>query len=256
MRNSPTMCNVVGQPRPQQRWSLWRPAPAGSHPSAPVRCGPRVAWPVMHDHREGRSQGSDHTALADPGPGQWPREPWPERSPEQPSPVTLPPAFTSASVQNADLHEVKRYLDGKPLHWSTAAKAQLLAHMAATGHKVDHMDLVKAFQEVRVVSIKAGEMLLQAEAPSSFVYIPLGAGLRVFPLGTHASSPALPWVPMGNTGVIRGSIRNARVMAEHDVELLSIPKEVYLKHWYRPYTVHEFTALCAQGTIQAMLPPA
>ena len=128
--------------------------------------------------------------------------------------------------------------------------------LAETGRKVDHSDLGNAFHEVRVVSVKAGEMLLQAEAPASFVYIPLGDGLQVFPPGTHALFPALPWVQSGNTGVIRGATRNARMIAEHNVALLSIPKEIYLQHWYMPYTVQEFTYLCAQGNIQAMLQPA
>ena len=161
-----------------------------------------------------------------------------------------------ASLQNADLQEVKRYVDGVPLNWSLEEKSAVLARLAETGQKVDHIALVKAFHEVRVVTVKAGEILLQAEAPSSFVYIPLGDGLRVFPLGTQASFPAFPWVQIGNTGVIRGAMRNARVIAERDVELLSIPKEIYLQYWYTPYTVQEFTRLCAHGHIQSLLRPA
>ena len=76
---------------------------------------------------------------------------------------------------------------------------------------------------------------------------------RSAPTGHSRPSPR---VQIGNTGVIRGALRNARVIAEHDVELLSIPREVFLSHWYTPYTVQEFTHLCTQGNIQAMLQPA
>jgi hypothetical protein len=147
-------------------------------------------------------------------------------------------------------------VDGVPLNWSPEEKSSVLARLAETGQKVDHIALGNAFHEVRVVTVKAGETLLRAEAPSSFVYIPLGDGLKVFPLGTQTSFLALPWVQIGNTGVIRGARRNARVIAERDVELLSIPKEIYLQYWYMPYTVPEFTHLCAHGHIRSLLCPA
>lgn len=48
------------------------------------------------------------------------------------------------------------------------------------------------------------------------------------------STPA--WIPVGSTGVIRGAVRNATVVAARDLTLLMIPRDVYLQHWYRPYS--------------------
>jgi hypothetical protein len=47
------------------------------------------------------------------------------------------------------------------------------------------------------------------------------------------------WFPVGSTGVIRGAARNARVIAGERITVLIIPKEVYLRYWYWPYTFQE-----------------
>ena len=52
-----------------------------------------------------------------------------------------------------------------------------------------------------------------------------------------------PWVPVGVTGVIRGAIRNANVVALQDLSLLAIPKDVFLKHWHHTYNQQEFAQL-------------
>ncbi len=44
-------------------------------------------------------------------------------------------------------------------------------------------------------------------------------------------------MPLGATGVISGAIRNADVIAVRPVDVLIIPKDVYLEHWHRPYTL-------------------
>lgn len=53
-------------------------------------------------------------------------------------------------------------------------------------------------------------------------------------------------MPIGNTGVIRGATRNADVVTGQAVSLLMIPKEVYLRHWYVPYTLEELKSLLAK----------
>jgi hypothetical protein len=53
-------------------------------------------------------------------------------------------------------------------------------------------------------------------------------------------------MPIGNTGVIRGATRNAGVVTGQDVSLLIIPKDVYLRHWYMPYTHEELKSLLAK----------
>jgi hypothetical protein len=80
------------------------------------------------------------------------------------------------------------------------------------------------------------------------VYVPLGDGLRVVPLGGYASFSVQAWMPLGNTGVIRGAIRNGTVIAERDVGALMIPKDVYLRHWHHTYTEAEILErLSAEG---------
>jgi len=48
---------------------------------------------------------------------------------------------------------------------------------------------------------------------------------------------------LGITGVIRGDVRNATIVAEDDADVLIIPKDVYLRHWHRNYTPVEFCDL-------------
>lgn len=84
-------------------------------------------------------------------------------------------------------------------------------------------------------------------SPASFVYIPMSQGLKVFPEGGYAATPAQPWMRLGDTAVIKGSVRNARVIAERDTNLLMIPKQVYLQYWYNPYSLNEFVQLFDQG---------
>ena len=68
-------------------------------------------------------------------------------------------------------------------------------------------------------------------------------GLRGLPLGGYPGFVIQPWIPVGVTGVIRGAERNARVVAERDVDLLAIPKGVYLDHWHFTYDRDAFAAL-------------
>ena len=51
------------------------------------------------------------------------------------------------------------------------------------------------------------------------------------------------WFPVGSTGVIRGASRNAHVVADQQIDVLMIPKEVYLRYWYWPYTFQEVREL-------------
>jgi hypothetical protein len=46
-------------------------------------------------------------------------------------------------------------------------------------------------------------------------------------------------MPLGITGVIRGAVRNATIIAEQAVQLLMMPKEVYLRYWHRTYSAEE-----------------
>jgi len=64
----------------------------------------------------------------------------------------------------------------------------------------------------------------------------LSDGLVIHPLGGYETRTATAWVPIGNSGVIRGAMRNADVFAEKEIRLLCLPKDVYMKYWYHPFT--------------------
>jgi hypothetical protein len=147
------------------------------------------------------------------------------------------------SLHNATAPEVRRYLEANNLDWNADKRQELIDKMAESGTKTENMDLVHAFQDVRLIKLTAAQVLIEANSPAAFVYIPLGDGLKVIPLGGYAPFPVRPWMPLGNTGVIRGAVRNADVIAEQALELLMIPQEVYLKYWHHPYTVEELRHL-------------
>ncbi|XGV98301.1 MAG: cyclic nucleotide-binding domain-containing protein [Leptolyngbya sp. BL-A-14] len=152
-----------------------------------------------------------------------------------------------ASLQRAHVTEVERYLNGIEPLWSADDQTQILAEIAKSGQKVDHLDRALAFQEVKVITIKAGDVLIENGSAASFIYIPMTQGLKIFPEGGYAIAPAPPWMPIGDTAAIKGSVRNARVIAEATADLLMIPKQVYLQYWYNPYTLNEFVRLFDKG---------
>jgi len=166
------------------------------------------------------------------------RQQWQRINPQASGQVRCVP-----SLQNVSALELARYLEGQELDWDTTARRELLKRVAASGHKTDKMDLVRAFQDVKLIHLAAGQTLIEAGTPASFVYIPLGDGLKVMPLGGYAAFSVRAWMALGNTGVIRGAARNATVIAEQDVTLLMIPKQVFLREWHSPYSLDEFTRL-------------
>ena len=73
--------------------------------------------------------------------------------------------------------------------------------------------------------------------------MPLGEGLRGLPLGGYSGFTIPAGVLVGATGVIRGAARNSSVAAGRDLELLVIPKGVFLDHWHVTYDEPAFAAL-------------
>jgi hypothetical protein len=86
---------------------------------------------------------------------------------------------------------------------------------------------------------------IEAGSPSAFVYIPLGDGLKIIPLGGYQSFSVIAWLPPGTTGVIRGDARNADIIAEQNMSVLMIPREIYMLYWYMPYSPLELKAVLA-----------
>ncbi|MGH2390737.1 MAG: hypothetical protein ACRDIE_21255 [Chloroflexota bacterium] len=163
---------------------------------------------------------------------------------------------TVPSLQQAPAVERARYLEADELDWDDTARQDLLRRMAGAGHKTAPIDPVAAFDGVRRLTLRAGETLIEAGAPAGFVYVPLGEGLTIIPLGGYQSFAVAPWMPVGNTGVIRGAVRNATVVTGRDITLLMIPKEVYLRRWHYPYTAAELLQRVARPTEEMDDPPS
>jgi len=161
------------------------------------------------------------------------------------NPIAARQARIVASLQASSALERIRYLRSVDLNWELTDRYAMLQKIARYGHKTERIDPIEAFKEVRQIELQAGETLIESGAPSGFVYIPIGEGLRILPLGGYQAFSIQPWMPVGVTGVFRGSVRNAGVVAEQDLSLLAIPKDVFLKHWHHTYNPQEFAQLFA-----------
>lgn len=153
------------------------------------------------------------------------------------------------SLRHVSESERARYLWAKDLDWDEPQRQAVLARISAAGLKLTSFDAIEGFRHVKQADLQAGEKLIEAGAPASFVYFPLGDGLKIIPLGGYQSFSVAAWMPLGTTGVIRGDIRNADIVAEQPVSVLIIPKEVYLRYWYTPYTPAELMRLLAPAPV-------
>lgn len=140
------------------------------------------------------------------------------------------------SLKRCSEAERTLYLTSEPVPWHGAEKQQVLARIQQSGHPTAAIHRDHAFQHVHLVTLTTGQTLIAAGAPAGFVYIPLGPGLKIAPLGGYATFSVAAWMPLGVTGVIRGDVRNADVIAEADVAVLMIPRSVYLKQWHATHT--------------------
>jgi hypothetical protein len=147
--------------------------------------------------------------------------------------------YAVPSLEHASPAERTRYLGAPELDYDRAKKLEILEKVARSGHDVEGIHLQDGFQYVKLIALEAGETLIEAGSQAGFVYIPLGEGLRIIPLGGYQSFSVRSWMPLGNTGVIRGAARNATVVADQNIQLLMIPKEIYLKHWHHPYNIEQ-----------------
>ena len=148
-----------------------------------------------------------------------------------------------ACLAPASEAERSRYLCSADLDWDLARRREVLRRIARSGCPTRAIDPEVAFREVRQIALRAGETLIEAGAPSRFVYVPLGEGLRGLPLGGYPGFTIPAGVLVGATGVIRGAARNSSVAAGRDLELLVIPKGVFLDHWHVTYDEAVFAAL-------------
>jgi hypothetical protein len=139
--------------------------------------------------------------------------------------------------------ERRRFLAANAIEWDREKRTTFLQKVATRGYKTDHIDPDLGFRDARLGHLSHGECLTEVGARASFVYIALTPGLRGRPSGGYDSFLIHPWEPLGITGVIRGDFRNATVVAEDDIDVLIIPKDIYLRHWHRNYSAAEFCDL-------------
>ncbi len=147
------------------------------------------------------------------------------------------------SLKNIAAAERDRYIQAADLDWSPEVRHKLLVRIAQAGYKVQNVDVEKAFSDVRLATLQQGETLVAAGASPAFVYIPLGEGFTSTPLGGYQPVELPPYIPFAYTRVISGAPQEATVATQHDVEVLMIPKEIYLKYWHNPYQVDELMDL-------------
>ncbi len=148
----------------------------------------------------------------------------------------------SFSLHGLDDLEVQRYLGGQTLSnylVQRNSKKSFFDHLKQAGYAFNDDHSLFENSDERIISLTAGEQLIRSGSKSGFVYFPMDTGLRVYPMGGYESSLAPAWVPLGNTGVIRGSVRNADIFSEKPLNLICIPKDIYLKHWYHPISAKE-----------------
>lgn len=150
------------------------------------------------------------------------------------------------SVRKVSAIEGQRYLSAKTVVWDAAYQQQILSHIAKTGHKVNVISVDHAFDYVKVAKLEKGETLVSAGDYAGFVYVAMGVGLAGIPIGGYDRFELPPWMPLGNVGVIRGDVRNATIFAEEAVEVMIIPKEIYLKYWHTTYKISETYEMAAR----------
>ncbi|MEL6253642.1 MAG: hypothetical protein AAFR87_16660 [Bacteroidota bacterium] len=149
---------------------------------------------------------------------------------------------TTFSLHGLEVSEVDRYLSGEPLvpyMQAMSMEALILENFKRQGYSFPDQAFIPGSAYIKVLHLSKGEVLVKAGSKSGFVYFPMSEGLRVHPLGGYESSAASPWVPLGNTGVIRASIRNAHIVSEKTISLICVPKNIYLKHWYQPLSAKD-----------------
>jgi len=115
-----------------------------------------------------------------------------------------------------------------------------LSKLSYDKNTVMDKDSIPGKEYLKVIHLEAGEVLIKSGSKSGFVYYPMTEGLRIHPMGGYKSTQAVPWLPLGNTGVIRSNIRNADIVSEKPVSLICIPKNTYLEHWYQPILPENF----------------
>lgn len=166
--------------------------------------------------------------------------------PESAARVQVVPSLQMASPFERDL-----YRTALAVNWDADKRRDTLTRIGQSGHHVAEIDPQHAFENVRLATISAGQVLIEANSRAAFVYVPLNPGLQVMPLGGYQPFWVQAWMPLGLTGVVRGATRNAAVMATRTVRLLMIPRTIYLTHWHHTHSLASLRHLLEENQKQA-----
>lgn len=151
------------------------------------------------------------------------------------------------SLQLASALERALYQAAEVITWDPERRREVLARIGQSGHRVAEVDPQAAFEHVRLATIEAGQLLMEAGSHAAFVHVPLEPGLQIVPLGGYQAFGVQAWMPLGITGVIRGGTRNATVVATRALRLLMIPRTVYLTHWHHTHSPASLQHVLQEG---------
>ncbi|MCL5261516.1 MAG: hypothetical protein M1561_07615 [Gammaproteobacteria bacterium] len=151
------------------------------------------------------------------------------------------------SLKNIPQLEYEKYINSENIDWSNSVKKAFLKKVSAHGSKLKAIDIKRAFKHARIVKINATDTLFEAKSFSGIAYFPFSSGLIGYPIGSYSPFNVAAFTPLGSTGIIRGDVRNATIMAKKPVKLLAIPKEDYLQYWHSTYSKKEFIKLIQKG---------
>ncbi|MBI5595096.1 MAG: hypothetical protein HY928_03300, partial [Elusimicrobia bacterium] len=153
-----------------------------------------------------------------------------------------PAAFEvlAEAQRRAGEHEAQRFDKAERAFLSEREMGVLRRALSRGGTDVEALDLGKAVEGARMMTLGEGDLLMARGAPGEYVYIPLAGGLRAQVGKTYAPVPTLAGVPVGELGVLTGNPRVADITAGRDgVRVLAIPKATYLREWTRSIYTHE-----------------
>lgn len=154
-------------------------------------------------------------------------------------------------VESAAPAERHRFDLAEPVDPWGAFADEVVARVSQHGTDTAGIDRAGAFREVCRATVRSGEVLVEQGSPPAFVYVPMGEGLRVRPMGGYAPSPLHPWVPVCTTGAVRRAGRNSEIVAERDVDVLIVPGQVYVRSWLRPLGPDDLRDLLGAGEGEA-----
>ncbi len=150
------------------------------------------------------------------------------------------------SIKLVPFFERKRYLEALDIPLSPEFRNSVIQMIRAAENKPKFKLTDRAFENVKLVTLKENETLVIEGDLAFFIYIPLEEGLEGSTMTGQQFFPK-PWIPLGHIGVIQRTPRSATIVAKKSIELLMIPGATYLTYWYIDYNEKEFKEIINMG---------